>query len=246
MSVLIPSHVAIIMDGNGRWAERRGKPRFFGHVRGCSTVREIIRESDRLGLKALTLYAFSSENWKRPKEEVFLLMKLLKKWLIRERKEILEKNIKFRAIGSLEKLPEWVRSLVLETMEISKHHTGLQVTLALSYGSRDEIINTTKTFAEKVKSGALSLDEITEEMFSEQLSTFEMGDPDLLIRTSGEHRISNFLLWQLAYSEFYFTDLFWPEFTPSEFRKAIDAFGRRERRFGLTSNQVAQSNIVHL
>ena len=233
-----PKHIAIIMDGNGRWAERRMRPRIIGHVKGCGRVREIIRESDRLGVKALTLYAFSSENWGRPLDEVNVLMRLLLKWLIRERKELMQKNIRFRAIGSIDRLPETIQKHVRETEEISANNTGLQVTLALSYSGRDEIVTAAQRLAQRVLSGELASHEINEATFSDEMWTTDIGDPDLLIRTSGEQRISNFLLWQLAYSELYFTDKMWPDFKASDLRLAIDSFTRRQRRFGLTSHQI--------
>lgn len=241
--MMTPRHIAIIMDGNGRWAERRGRPRIVGHVRGCGRVREIIREADRLGVKVLTLYAFSSENWGRPADEVGVLMRLLYKWLVRERKELMEKNIRFRSIGAIDRLPSVVQKLVRETEEVSANNTGLQVTLALSYGGRDEILAVTKRLAKKVSSGELSAEDINEGLFSDELFTTEIGDPDLLIRTSGEQRISNFLLWQLAYAELYFTDTMWPDFKASDLRLAIDSYMRRQRRFGLTSQQIQQPSL---
>ncbi|MEW6057161.1 MAG: isoprenyl transferase [Bdellovibrionota bacterium] len=234
----VPRHVAIIMDGNGRWAERRGRPRIFGHIRGCGRVREIIREADRQGVKVLTLYAFSNENWGRPVEEVSVLMRLLYKWLHRERQELLEKNIRFRAIGMVERLPTSIRKLVAETEEISSQNSGMQVTLALSYSAREELVHVAQRLARKALSGEILPEEISEQSFSDELSTLEIGDPDLLIRTSGEQRISNFLLWQMAYTELYFTDTMWPDFRPADFRRALDSFARRQRRFGLTSEQI--------
>lgn len=235
---VLPRHIAIIMDGNGRWAERRARPRIFGHVRGCGRVREIIREADRLGIRALTLYAFSNENWGRPTDEVNVLMRLLHKWLRREHREIMEKNIRFRAVGSLERLPAEVYRMVQETQEISRFNTGLQLTLALSYSAREELVRAARTMAARVACGEMSPNEITEHNFAEALATVDIGDPDLLIRTSGEQRISNFLLWQLAYTELYFTDTMWPDFKASDLRRAIDSFTRRQRRFGLTSQQL--------
>jgi undecaprenyl diphosphate synthase len=240
-----PKHIAIIMDGNGRWAERRGRPRVFGHIRGCGRVREIIREADRQGVKALTLYAFSSENWGRPVHEVNVLMRLLFKWLQREQREIMEKNIRFRAIGALGRMPQVVQEAVQHTVEISRYNTGLQVTLALSYGGRDELVAAAQQLARKVKGGELNPEEITEESFSRELFSAALGDPDLLIRTSGEQRLSNFMLWQLAYTELYFTDTMWPDFKPSDLRRAIDSFTRRQRRFGLTSEQ-ASEHTAHI
>jgi undecaprenyl diphosphate synthase len=242
-NVLIPNHIAIIMDGNGRWAERRGRPRIFGHIRGCRRVREIIREADAQGVKALTLYAFSTENWGRPFEEVNVLMRLLEKWLRRERDEVIEKNIRFRAIGSLDRLPAEVRAMVRDTEKISQFNTGLQLTFALSYSGRTEVVQVVQGLAKRVQSGELNPSDITEDMFSDALSTEPIGDPDLLIRTSGEQRISNFLLWQLAYSELYFTDTMWPDFKPSDLRLAIDNYARRQRRFGLTAQQIDEVRV---
>jgi len=233
-----PEHIAIIMDGNGRWAERRGRPRIFGHIKGCGRVREIIREADRLGVKKLTLYAFSSENWGRPTDEVSVLMRLLYKWLIRERRELLEKNIRFRAIGAIHRLPVTVQRMVEDTMKVSQENSGLQVTLALSYGGREELVTTARRLASRVVSGEISVTDINEDLFSSQLWTADIGDPDLLIRTSGEQRISNFLLWQLAYAELYFTDKMWPDFKASDLRLSLDAYSRRQRRFGLTEHQL--------
>jgi undecaprenyl diphosphate synthase len=235
-----PQHIAIIMDGNGRWAERRGRPRIYGHVRGCARVRDIIREADRLGVKALTLYAFSTENWGRPAEEVAVLMRLLHKWLIRERRELMEKNIRLRAIGAVDRLPQFVRDMVNETVEISRGNAGLQLTIAVSYSGRDELVAVARSLARLAATGAITPDAINEERFSNALSTSDIGDPDLLIRTSGEQRISNFMLWQLAYSELYFTDTMWPDFKPSDLRVAIDAYARRHRRYGLTSQQIEE------
>ncbi|MBI3555393.1 MAG: isoprenyl transferase [Deltaproteobacteria bacterium] len=238
-----PKHVAIIMDGNGRWAERRGRPRIFGHVRGCARVRDIIREADRQGVKALTLYAFSSENWGRPSVEVSVLMRLLYKWLIRERREMMDKSIRLRAIGAVDRLPESVRKMLTESIGMSKDNTGLQLTLAVSYSGRDELTQVAQRLARRVAAGELAADDIGEHHFAEELSTAPVGDPDLLIRTSGEQRISNFLLWQMAYTELYFTDTMWPDFKPSDLRMAIDSFTRRQRRFGLTARQAEEARV---
>lgn len=239
----IPKHIAIIMDGNGRWAERRGRPRVHGHIRGCARVRDIIREADRLGVRALTLYAFSSENWGRPDTEVGVLMRLLSKWLMRERRELMDKKIRFRAIGDLSKLPAFVRKLVDETTELSLGNTGLNLTLALSYSGRGEILEATKRACVEVAAGKLRIQDISEGLFGSYLQTADLGDPDLLIRTSGEERISNFLLWQLAYAELYFAEVMWPDFKPVDFRRAIDSFARRQRRFGLTQSQVESTDV---
>lgn len=238
-----PKHIAIIMDGNGRWAERRGRPRIFGHVRGCARVRDIIRAADKEGVKALTLYAFSNENWGRPTEEVSVLMRLLYKWLLRERREMMEKNIRLRSIGNIERLPEFVRDMVQKTVEMSRGNTGLQLNIAVSYGGRDELVRATRRLASRVASGDIQPADISEELLSSELYTSEVGDPDLLIRTSGEQRVSNFLLWQIAYSEIYFTDTMWPDFKASDLRRAIDAYSRRQRRFGLTSQQINEVRV---
>lgn len=226
------------MDGNGRWAQRRGRPRIYGHVRGCGRVREVIREADRLGVKQLTLYAFSNENWGRPQEEVSLLMRLLEKWLIRQRRELLERNIKFRAIGNMERLPMSARRLVRESEELSACNTGLELTFALSYSAREEIVEAAQALARRALNGEMLPEKITEDVFASELQTVALRDPDLLIRTSGEQRISNFLLWQMAYTELFFTDTMWPDFKAMHLRQAIDAYSRRERRFGLTSTKI--------
>lgn len=237
MQTSTPRHVAIIMDGNGRWAERRGRPRIFGHVRGCWRVRDIIREASDAGVEVLSLYAFSTENWGRPAHEVEVLMRLLYKWLVRERRELMEKNIRFQAIGAVDRLPPTVRKMVKETEEASAGNTGMRLLMALSYSSRLEIVHAARALAEKAVRGELAPENITEEVFSENLLTAAVRDPDLLIRTSGEQRVSNFLLWQLAYTELYFTDTMWPDFKVADFRRALDSFARRNRRFGLTSQQ---------
>ena len=234
----VPKHVAIIMDGNGRWAEKRRHLRIFGHVRGCKRVIDIVRAADNMGVKALTLFAFSTENWSRPKEEVGLLFRLLKKWLLRQQAELMQKNIRIRSIGAIDKLPAEVKEILYSTIERSKNNTGLQLTLALSYGGREEITSIVQSVAEKVASGEMKKEEITEDFISSMMCTQELGDPDLLIRTSGEVRVSNFLLWQLAYSELYFTETMWPDFTVDEFHAAIFNYMNRERRFGKTSSQV--------
>jgi undecaprenyl diphosphate synthase len=234
----LPKHVAIIMDGNGRWAERRGRPRVFGHIKGCGRVREIVREASDLGLHALTLYAFSAENWYRPEDEIQVLMKLLHKWLMRQQKELTARNIRFRAIGQVERLPSHVYELVRHTEETSKRNTGLQLTLALSYSAREELVAAARSLAVLVESGQIRPNQIDEKLMASTLYTAEVGDPDLLIRTSGECRLSNFLLWQLAYAEFLFSSKMWPDFGVDDFRQAIGAFEHRERRFGRTSAQL--------
>ncbi len=240
-----PKHIAIIMDGNGRWAQQRRKPRIFGHIRGCSVARDIIREATKAGVAHLTLFAFSSENWKRPAEEVNLLMRLLHKWLDRRTDELMQNNIRFTATGNLEKLPQEVLKIVKHTEKKSAQNTGMKLTFALSYGGREEITIAARNIAEKVKTNELSISEIDEALFSSFLPTQAINglpDVDLLIRTSGELRISNFMLWQLAYAELYFTDVLWPDFTAQHLKHAIETFHSRSRRFGLTSEQIKQLN----
>lgn len=231
----VPKHIAIIMDGNGRWAQNRGRPRIYGHIRGCSRVRDVVRECSDLGVKALTLFAFSTENWFRPFEEVQVLMKLLRKWLIRERKDLMKLGVRVRAIGSLDRLPREVREVLEETLEISKNHEGLELTLALSYGGREELVEVTKRLMAQALEGKISPSDVTEQRISAELFHSQVGDPDLLIRTSGEVRVSNFLLWQLAYTELYFSPVMWPDFNIDQLHQAIREFGSRERRFGLVS-----------
>lgn len=234
----LPEHVAIIMDGNGRWAKRRGLPRVAGHREGVKSVKEIVRAAGELGIQVLTLYTFSKENWKRPEDEVSTLMKLLVTALRNELDELATNNVRLSAIGDLNDLPVFARRELLESIERTSHNTGLTLNLALSYGSRAEIVQGVKKIAERVKSGELSLDDITEETFSDALYTRNLPDPDLLIRTSGEQRISNFLLWQLAYTEIYLTRTLWPSFRREQFCDALLSYMRRERRFGMISEQV--------
>jgi undecaprenyl diphosphate synthase len=228
----IPKHIAIIMDGNGRWARQKGLIRIRGHEKGTESVREITRECAKKHLKQLTLYAFSSENWKRPKREVNLLMKLLKEYLIKERKEIEENNIKLTAIGRINELPEDVQRELAISMEESKNNTGMVLCLALNYGGRTEIVDAAKEIMRKVKEGKLRLDEITEETFREHMYMPDMQDPDLLIRTGGEMRISNFLLWEVSYAELWVTPVYWPDFRKTHLEEAIRDYANRERRFG--------------
>lgn len=227
-----PSHIAIIMDGNGRWARRRGLVRIRGHQEGVKSVREITRECAKKHLKQLTLYAFSQENWKRPKREVNLLMKLLKEFLIKERKEIEENNIRLTAIGRISGLPEDVQRELAISIEESKNNTGMVLCLALNYGGRSEIVDAAKKIANSVKAGKMGLEEITEETFKKFLYTSEMPDPDLLIRTGGEMRVSNFLLWEISYTELWVTPVCWPDFRKEHLEEAIKDYARRERRFG--------------
>ncbi len=228
----LPSHIAIIMDGNGRWARRKGFMRFRGHREGAESVREITRECAKKHLKQLTLYAFSQENWKRPQREINLLMKLLKEFLIKERKEINDNNIRLTAIGRVHELPDDAQRELAITMEGSKNNTGMILCLALNYGGRAEIVDAAKQIAKDVRTGKLGLDEITEETFKQYLYMRDMPDPDLLIRTGGEMRVSNFLLWEISYTELWVTPVLWPDFKKAHLEEAIKDYQRRERRFG--------------
>jgi undecaprenyl diphosphate synthase len=228
----LPRHIAIIMDGNGRWARRQGLRRVRGHHRGSDTVRRITTECARLGIERLTLYAFSSENWKRPRREVEYLMKLLREFLIEEREEIMENDIRFRAIGRLSMLPEKVRKELDTTIGMSRENRGLVLTLALSYGGRAELTDAAKKIAADVAAGRLGPEDVTEETIASRLYDPELTDPDLLIRTAGEMRVSNYLLWQIAYSEFWVTPVLWPDFDVEHLHEAIRDYAERERRFG--------------
>ena len=234
----IPQHLAIIMDGNGRWAQQRHMPRIVGHQKGVDTVRKTVEECCSLGVRHLTLYAFSSENWGRPADEVAALMGLLAKYLTSELKTLLSNRIRLNVIGETAKLPNSIRKTLEKTMERTCENDSMTLTLALSYGSRDEILRACKAVGEKIENGELKADDVSEEVLTEELDTAGIPDPDLLIRTSGEMRISNFLLWQLAYTELYFTDVFWPDFDTKELHKALSEYSRRQRRFGLTSEQM--------
>lgn len=225
-------HIAIIMDGNGRWAQMRDKPRTFGHVKGVRVAKQIITHAADLGLKNLTLYAFSSENWLRPQTEVMLLMTLLERYLKKESENLHKKNIRFDVIGDTSKLPSHIQSSINRTKELTKNNTGLHVSFALSYGSRQELVLAAQTLARKVQTGELTIDQINETSIADSLMTAGTPDPDLVIRTSGEARLSNFLLWQASYSELYFTQTLWPDFTAEDFNTAITHYLGRERRFG--------------
>ncbi len=227
------------MDGNGRWAKEKGKNRIFGHSNGVESVRQVSECCAELGVKHMTLYAFSTENWNRPKLEVVALMELLVMTIRKETKTLMENNIRLKAIGNLNTLPSRCYNELMESIEITKNNTRMELVLALSYSGRDEIIQTTKKLATQVANGELNTEDISEELFSSHLFTHDMPDPELLIRTSGEHRISNFLLWQLAYTEFYFTEKYWPEFRKEDVYEAIINYQNRERRFGKTSEQVS-------
>lgn len=234
----VPCHIAIIMDGNGRWAQRRGLPRIAGHHEGVNSVRDIVETCGQVGVKYLTLYAFSTENWKRPEDEVSLLMRLLLKALRDERDRLHENEVQLRAIGDIAALPQDVQDELLDAIEMMKQNTGLTLILALSYSGRWDLTHAIKKICSDIRSGAVSENAIDEELVSQYLSTKDYPDPDLLIRTSGEFRISNFLLWQLAYSELYISEEYWPAFRRRHLYDAIADFQRRERRFGLVSDQV--------
>ena len=228
----LPSHVAIIMDGNGRWAKKRLLNRIKGHEKGSETVRTIVRTCREIGIRILTLYAFSTENWQRPQTEIYALMTLLKKFLISEQKEMMDNNIRLNTIGQTERLPEDVRQELQKSIMLTRKNEGLILNMALSYGGRAEIVKAVREIAIKAKDGHIDPDSITLDLFSKHLYTGEIPDPDLLIRTSGEMRISNFLLWQLAYTEIYVTDTLWPDFGKDEFIGIIKNYLQRERRFG--------------
>ena len=228
----IPTHIAIIMDGNGRWAKERLLPRTLGHKAGVEAIRSVIKEGSNLGVKHITLYAFSTENWKRPKLEVEALMNLLNTYLKKELKELHENNVKITTIGDIEVLPIKSLEAVNNAINTTKDNTGLNLNIALNYGSRNDIKNAVIDIVKNCKSGKIDIKDINEDMISNYLSTKSIPDPDLIIRTSGEQRISNFLLWELAYSEFYFTDVYWPDFNEEELRKAIYVYQSRDRRFG--------------
>ena len=235
----LPKHIAIIMDGNGRWARKKSLPRIAGHREGINSVREITRACGEIGIGYLTLYTFSTENWSRPRNEVNALMKLLFTTINSEIKKLNEENVKFSIIGDLNDLPEQTLNGLQSGVNLTKENSGLVLTLALNYGSRQEIIDAIKLIAQKVKSGHLLPSQIDSELFSKCLHTKNMPDPDLLIRTSGEHRLSNFLLWQSAYAEIYMTDRFWPDFRKKDLIDAIINYQSRERRFGKVSSQLS-------
>lgn len=228
----IPTHVAIIMDGNGRWAKKRNMPRVKGHYEGMQTVKKITKYASKLGIKYLTLYAFSTENWARPKEEVSYLMDLPEKMFTSFMPELMENNVKVEVIGVVEKLPENTRKAVEDAIEQTKNNTGLKLIFALNYGSKDEIVTAVKRIAQGAANNEYKVEEIDEQLISDNLFTKDTPDPDLLIRTSGEQRISNFLLWQIAYSEFIFTKVAWPDFVEEELYKALLEYQSRDRRFG--------------
>lgn len=234
----LPKHLAIIMDGNGRWAKKQGMLRAFGHEKGTKSVKTTVESCAKLGIENLTLYAFSTENWNRPKLEVDTLMKLLINSLKKELATLVKNNIKLNSIGNLENLPKSVQKELLEVIEKTKDNSRMTLTLALSYGSREEIVSAVKNISNKVKNNIISVDSIDDSIINNHLYTHNLPDVDLVIRTSGEHRISNFLLWQIAYAEFYFTDVLWPDFSEEHLYEAIISYQKRERRFGKTSEQI--------
>ncbi|MBR5638711.1 MAG: isoprenyl transferase [Muribaculaceae bacterium] len=234
----LPKHVAIIMDGNGRWAKQRGLMRSIGHENGVTTVRQITEIASELGIGFLTLYTFSTENWNRPQDEVDALMNLVVVAIEQQTPDLIKNNVRLTAIGDLERMPDFARQRLVKCMDDTSHCTGLVLCLALSYSSRWEIVKACKALAQKAVKGEISVDSIDADLFSHHLTTRNMPDPDLLIRTAGDERISNFLLWQIAYSELYFTDKYWPDFTKEDFCEAIFSYQQRERRYGKTSEQL--------
>ena len=233
----IPNHVAIILDGNGRWAKSKGMPRNYGHMQGAKNVEVICEEAYNMGINYLTVYAFSTENWNRPQDEVDALMKLLRNYMKTCLKTAEKNNMCVKVIGDKTRLDDDIRSRIADLEAATKDNTGLHFTIALNYGSRDEIVRAIQQVAQDVKNGELGIEEITEEVFSNYLDTKDLPEPDLMIRTSGEQRISNFLTWQLAYTEFYFTDVPWPDFSKAELEKAVEAFNKRDRRYGLVKEE---------
>lgn len=229
---LLPQHVAVIMDGNGRWAKLQGLPRIMGHKRGVDALKDLLRCCKDWGIKALTAYAFSTENWKRPQEEVEFLMSLFQRVLRQELREMVEENVQIQFVGNLQALPKALQEEISRSMAETKDNQSIKFTVATNYGGRQEILQACRAIAQKVQEGILKPDEISEELFESHLYTAGIADPDLLIRTSGEMRLSNFLLWQMAYGEIYITDTLWPDFDRKEFHRALYAYQQRERRFG--------------
>ena len=239
----LPRHVAIIMDGNGRWATQRGLTRITGHRRGKQSVQEIVETARRLGIEYLSLYAFSTENWQRPRDEVAALMRFLRHFLAAELKKMMKNGIRLLAIGNLRKLPREVQASLRQTIEDTRHNTGMTVILAVSYGGREEITEAVRAIARRVRREDIDPEDVDQALVASHLGTAGVPDPDLLIRTSGEMRISNFLLWQIAYTEIYVTDTLWPDFREREFLDAVAHFQRRERRFGRTGEQAERERL---
>ncbi|RMD87848.1 MAG: isoprenyl transferase [Calditrichaeota bacterium] len=240
----LPQHIAIIMDGNGRWARSRQLPRVEGHREGINSVREVVRVCGELNIKYLTLYTFSTENWRRPRSEVTALMRLLIRTVRSEVNELQKNNVRLITIGNLQDLPSPARRAMIRAMELLKDNTGLTLCLALSYSSRREITDAVKKIVQEALEGKIKIDEINDQVISNHLYTASIPDPDLLIRTSGEMRVSNFLLWQLAYTEIYVTDVFWPDFRRLELLKAVESYQKRERRYGMVSEQLAKTRVA--
>ena len=234
----IPNHIAVIMDGNGRWAKKKGKERIQGHKKGILSVRKLVEEASKINISYLTLFAFSTENWKRPKNEVSTLMDLIVLSLDKELKTIIDNKIKLNAIGDINSLPKEVKKKLKETIEKTKNNRKLTLTIAINYGGKEEITNAVNTIINKVKKNIILKEKVDEELINTHLYSNNLPDVDLLIRTSGEKRISNFLLWKISYAELYFTNILWPEFSKNDFNKAINNYQKRERRFGKTSEQV--------
>ncbi|RMH71939.1 MAG: isoprenyl transferase [Gemmatimonadetes bacterium] len=242
----LPKHIAIIMDGNGRWAKARNRPRIFGHRAGVDTVREIVRTCGEIGIQHLTLYTFSSENWRRPKSEVDGLMLLLQRTLAREVDELDKNNVRLSMIGRMHELPDTIQKEMTKAIRRLSHNTGLHLVLALNYGGRLEILDAVRQIATKVQQGKLAPGQINEAIIDQHLYTRNMPDPDLVIRTSGEMRVSNYLLWQIAYSEFYITDVYWPDFSPDKLFEALREYQKRSRRFGgIAAQPETESSQVH-
>lgn len=229
-----PKHIAVIMDGNGRWARKMGRPRFYGHVKGARAAKDLVKICVQRKVANLTLYAFSNENWFRPKQEIAILMKILDKYLLRERKNLIKNNIKFRCIGERNKLPSHSQKIILACEEDTKYNTGLELIFAISYSGRQELTKASRKIAQALANNDISVDEIDEALLESQLETFPAPSPDLLIRTGGEFRLSNFLPWQTVYTELYFCETLWPDFNEIELQKAFDFFASRERRYGRT------------
>jgi len=238
----LPRHIAIIMDGNGRWAKKRLLPRHAGHRAGVETVRRVLSLCAEKGIEVLTLFTFSSENWRRPKEEVSLLMSLFIMALKREVKKLQKNNVRLRLVGAPDAFPEKLQTLLADAEELTKNNTGITLVIAANYGGRWDIVESAKHLAKQVQDGTLQVEDINESLFKQNLSLGDLPEPDLFIRTGGEKRISNFLMWQLAYSELYFTDTLWPDFDKAAFQEALESFTSRERRFGRTSEQVQEEN----
>ncbi len=239
---LLPRHVAIIMDGNGRWAEKKGLPRIAGHREGVKTVDRIVSIAREIDIKHLTLYSFSTENWNRPRPEVEALMAILREFLVKEMKRMMSNNIRFGTIGKISDLPQTAVGIINEVKEATKNNDGTVLTLALSYGSRDEIVDAAKALGRKVKKGEIDPEDIDSDNFGKELYTAGLPDVDLMVRTSGELRVSNFLLWQIAYAELFFSDKLWPDFEGVDLLSAVKAFQERERRFGLSGEQLVEAN----